>query len=282
MYRYIKSKSVQPCVSSIWVNLRNKIGQMFLFVCLQAKLLVDWSEGIKLQIGDFDKFWCLKTAFSFSPLAWLVVSAERIPWPPLFLFLSCSLAGNQPHYQIYLRATPSAGILFISPLQSFHFLSLVFRTQAIVSWQLLISVLFVTFIWRLQFDFPKNQFSLSEIRLLLLWSELQSLNSIIHWLLPSCCPNWDWPIWFRYNFFNLVECGCYCETWFVLLSLFVIFKVRDLSYRPPGTEHSLLDTVNFSLREKRYNLLLWFHSVFWCSIPWRGVRASRENLSHTL
>ncbi|XP_022939933.1 ABC transporter I family member 11, chloroplastic [Cucurbita moschata] len=33
------------------------------------------------------------------------------------------------------------------------------------------------------------------------------------------------------------------------------FEVRDLSYRPPGTEHSLLDTVNFSLREKSFGLI---------------------------
>lgn len=33
------------------------------------------------------------------------------------------------------------------------------------------------------------------------------------------------------------------------------FEVRDLSYRPPGTEHSLLDTVNFSLRENSFGLI---------------------------
>ncbi|CAK9326166.1 unnamed protein product [Citrullus colocynthis] len=33
------------------------------------------------------------------------------------------------------------------------------------------------------------------------------------------------------------------------------FEVRDLSYRPPGTEHSLLNAVNFSLREKSFGLI---------------------------
>uniref|UniRef100_A0A9I9CTC8 ABC transporter domain-containing protein n=1 Tax=Cucumis melo TaxID=3656 RepID=A0A9I9CTC8_CUCME len=40
-----------------------------------------------------------------------------------------------------------------------------------------------------------------------------------------------------------------------LLSLFCILQVRDLSYRPPGTEHSLLNAVNFSLREKSFGLI---------------------------
>ncbi|XP_022134481.1 ABC transporter I family member 11, chloroplastic isoform X2 [Momordica charantia] len=33
------------------------------------------------------------------------------------------------------------------------------------------------------------------------------------------------------------------------------FEVRDLSYRPPGTELALLDAVNFSLREKSFGLI---------------------------
>nr|DAD34196.1 TPA_asm: hypothetical protein HUJ06_004836 [Nelumbo nucifera] len=32
----------------------------------------------------------------------------------------------------------------------------------------------------------------------------------------------------------------------------LIFKVKGVSYRPSGTQHNLLNEVNFSLPEKRY------------------------------
>ncbi|XP_050937972.1 ABC transporter I family member 11, chloroplastic isoform X2 [Cucumis melo] len=41
----------------------------------------------------------------------------------------------------------------------------------------------------------------------------------------------------------------------LLKSDYSCFEVRDLSYRPPGTEHSLLNAVNFSLREKSFGLI---------------------------
>ena len=41
-----------------------------------------------------------------------------------------------------------------------------------------------------------------------------------------------------------------------IIFFFSSFKVRDVSYRPPGTELSLLKEVNFSLPEKRYTFLV--------------------------
>lgn len=35
-----------------------------------------------------------------------------------------------------------------------------------------------------------------------------------------------------------------------------LFKVRNLSYKPPGTQQSILNEVNLSLREKRYSFSL--------------------------
>lgn len=42
---------------------------------------------------------------------------------------------------------------------------------------------------------------------------------------------------------------------------FSLFKVRDVSYRPPGTEMSLLKSVNFSLPEKRYFVSVLLNTV---------------------
>lgn len=40
------------------------------------------------------------------------------------------------------------------------------------------------------------------------------------------------------------------NVWF---SCSIISKVRDVCYRPPGTQVNILNGVNFSLREKRYS-----------------------------
>lgn len=38
--------------------------------------------------------------------------------------------------------------------------------------------------------------------------------------------------------------------------LLLYFEIRDVSYRPPGTEINILSGVNISLKEKRYGFLV--------------------------
>lgn len=60
---------------------------------------------------------------------------------------------------------------------------------------------------------------------------------------------------------NVVFCSCnhaYVCVWIcnVDKSSVNLFKVRNLSYKPPGTQKSILNEINLSLREKRYGFSL--------------------------
>ncbi|GJM90199.1 hypothetical protein PR202_ga06457 [Eleusine coracana subsp. coracana] len=48
-------------------------------------------------------------------------------------------------------------------------------------------------------------------------------------------------------------CATYIQFFFILNP--IVFKVREVTYRPPGTEQKLLNEISFSLREKSFGLI---------------------------